>query len=184
MLQLPTHHDHHELRLSPAQTRARLEGFGRHNVIAFQASAPVPADHQEAIERLAADIDASLLVHPIVGMVRPGDVAHHTSVRAYETLNEAINERSPSLLALLPLAERMAGPREALWHAVIQRNYGANNLVVARGHAGAGLDSNGNAFYGPDDAHELVERFSEEVGVCVVRLQGAADLAQHQGNRR
>ena len=112
MLQHPTHHDHHELHLSPVQTRARLEAFGRRNVIAFQANAPVTGVHQEAIERLAADMDASILVHPVVGMVRPGDVAHHSSVRAYEALNEAINEQSPSLLALLPLAETGATKQE------------------------------------------------------------------------
>ena len=184
MLQPPTHPDHPNLHLTPAQTRERLENFGHHNVIAFQASTPVHAFHQATIEQMASDMDAALLVHPVVGMVKPGDVAHHTSVRAYEALNENFNQRGRSLLALLPLAARMAGPREALWHAVIQRNYGANYLVVGQDHAGAGLDSNNNAFYGPDDSHELVARFSDRLGVCVVRLQDPASLHKHESNGR
>lgn len=184
MLQLPTHHDYIDLRLTPAQTRTRLESFGCHNVVAFQPSSPVHPFHQEMIEHVAADMDGALLVHPVVGMVKPGDVDHYTSVRAFEALNNTLNQRSRSLLALLPLATRMAGPREALWHAIIQRNYGANYLVIGQDHAGAGLDSKDKAFYGPDGAHELVERFSDEVGVGVVRFQEPAGLPQEERNGR
>jgi sulfate adenylyltransferase len=101
-------------------------------------------------------------------MTKPGDVDHYTRVRTYNTLVKRYYQKGGAVLALLPLAMRMGGPREALWHAVIRRNYGANHLIVGRDHAGPGLDSNGKPFYGPYDAQNLVEKFSEELGVKVV----------------
>ena len=171
VLQLPTHHDFQELRLTPTQTRARLESFGFPNVVAFQTRNPLHRVHEELTRRAAREVNGVLLLHPVVGMTKPGDVDHYTRVRIYESLTEGYYEKDRILLSLLPLAMRMGGPREALWHAIIRRNYGANHLIIGRDHAGPGVDSRGNPFYGPYDAQELVERFSEEIGVGVVPFQ-------------
>jgi len=168
VLQLPRHYDFQELRLTPAQARARLESFGYPNVVAFQTRNPLHRVHEELTKRAVEEVDGVLLLHPVVGMTKPGDVDHFTRVRTYKAL--AANHYDPDriLLALLPLAMRLAGPREALWHALIRRNYGANYLIVGRDHAGPGVDSTGKPFYGPYDAQELVKQHSEELGVGLV----------------
>ncbi|MCA9984944.1 MAG: bifunctional sulfate adenylyltransferase/adenylylsulfate kinase [Anaerolineales bacterium] len=171
VLQTPPRYDFKELRLTPAETRARLAEFGHANVVAFQTRNPLHRVHEELTKRACAANDGVLLLHPVVGMTRPGDVDHYTRVRTYRTLAERYYEPDRILLSLLPLAMRMAGPREALWHALIRRNYGANHLIVGRDHAGPGKDSNGQPFYGPYDAQELVMQHSEELGVKVVPFQ-------------
>lgn len=168
VLQLPRHYDFQELRLTPEQVRARLETFGRPNVVAFQTRNPLHRVHEELTKRAIEEVDGVLLLHPVVGMTKPGDVDHYTRVRTYMALAARYYEPDRILLALLPLAMRLAGPREALWHAVIRRNYGANHLIVGRDHAGPGNDSQGKPFYGPYDAQELVARYSEELGVKMV----------------
>ncbi|MGH7392450.1 MAG: bifunctional sulfate adenylyltransferase/adenylylsulfate kinase [Candidatus Rokuibacteriota bacterium] len=168
VLALPRRHDFRELRLTPAATRARLEALGGGRVVAFQTRNPLHRAHEELTRRAAAAIDGTLLLHPVVGMTKPGDVDYYTRVRAYAVLVERYYDRTRVLLALLPLAMRMAGPREALWHAIIRRNHGASHLIVGRDHASPGLDSAGKPFYGPYDAQELVERFRDEHGVGVV----------------
>jgi sulfate adenylyltransferase len=168
VLQLPQHYDFQGLRLTPAQTRARLEEFGYANVVAFQTRNPLHRVHEELTKRAAQEVDGVLLLHPSVGMTKPGDVDHYTRVRAYKALAAGYYDPNRILLALLPLAMRMAGPREALWHALIRRNHGANHFIVGRDHAGPGKDSTGQAFYGPYDAQELLQRYSAELGVHMV----------------
>src|SRR5215831_238969 len=168
VLQLPKHYDFQGLRLTPAQTRTRLEEFGYANVVAFQTRNPLHRVHEELTKRAARDIDGVLLLHPSVGMTKPGDVDHYTRVRAYKALAAGYYDPDRILLALLPLAMRMAGPREALWHALIRRNHGANHFIVGRDHAGPGKDSTGQPFYGPYDAQELLQRYSAELGVSMV----------------
>ncbi len=168
VLQLPQRYDFQNIRLTPAQTRVRLESYGRENVVAFQTRNPLHRVHEELTKRAIEEREAVLLLHPVVGMTKPGDVDHYTRVRTYKALSEGYYDQDRILLSLLPLAMRMAGPREALWHALIRRNYGANHLIVGRDHAGPGKDSEGNPFYGPYEAQELVERHSEELGVKVV----------------
>lgn len=165
VLQLPPHLDFAELRRTPAQTRAVLESYGHPNVVAFQTRNPLHRVHEALTKRAAADVDGVLLLHPVVGMTQPGDVDHYTRVRVYKTLIENYYENERSLLSLLPLAMRMGGPREAVWHAIIRRNYGANYLIVGRDHAGPGADSQGKPFYGPYDAQDLVMRHADELGV-------------------
>ena len=167
VLQLPRHYDFRELRLTPQQTRTRLEAFGHENVVAFQTRNPLHRVHEELTKRAAQSVDGVLLLHPVVGMTKPGDVDHYTRVRTYKALAASYYDADRILLSLLPLAMRMAGPREALWHALIRRNYGANHLIVGRDHASPGVDSTGKPFYGPYDAQELVESFREELGVGV-----------------
>lgn len=168
VLQLPRHNDFKELRLTPAETRARLRGYGFANVVAFQTRNPLHRVHEELTKRAANEVDGTLFIHPVVGLTRPGDVDHFTRVRTYKALTERYYGAGRVLLSLLPLAMRMAGPREALWHALIRRNYGANFLIVGRDHAGPGLDSTGKPFYGPYDAQELVQQHADELGVGVV----------------
>jgi len=176
VLQLPRHYDFRELRLTPAQTRAQLEQFGRRNVVAFQTRNPLHRVHEELTKRATQEVDGVLLLHPVVGMTKPGDVDHYTRVRTYKALAQRYYDPDRILLSLLPLAMRLAGPREAVWHALIRRNYGANYLIVGRDHAGPGLDSKGQPFYGPYDAQELAGRFSDELGVGVIPFRALVYL--------
>ena len=165
---LPRHFDFRDLRLTPAQCRDRLQKMGAGNVVAFQTRNPLHRVHEEMTKRAIAATDGVLLLHPAVGMTKLGDVDHYTRVRTYRAMAENHYEPSRVLLGLLPLAMRMGGPREALWHAVIRRNYGANHLIVGRDHAGPGNDSSDRPFYEPYGAQELVAEHSDEVGVRVV----------------
>jgi len=168
VLQLPQHFDFKGLRFTPAETREALRSIGRKNVVAFQTRNPLHRVHEELTKRAIEKVDGVLLLHPVVGLTKPGDVDHYTRVRTYRTLASQYYDRDRILLALLPLAMRLAGPREALWHAIIRRNYGANHLIVGRDHAGPGVDSEGKPFYGPDDAQELVAQYEDEIGVKMV----------------
>ncbi|MFN0083777.1 MAG: sulfate adenylyltransferase, partial [Blastocatellia bacterium] len=168
VISLPRHFDFGPLRLTPAETRARLAAFGRRNVVAFQTRNPLHRAHEELTRRAIEQTGGVLLLHPVVGVTKPGDVDHFSRVRTYRALTERYYPRDRVLLSLLPLAMRMAGPREALWHAIIRRNYGANHFIVGRDHAGPGSDSTGKPFYGPDDARQLVERHGEEIGIKAV----------------
>jgi sulfate adenylyltransferase len=171
LAQLPRHYDFNQLRLKPSETRSLLAAYGRENVVAFQTRNPLHRAHEELTKRAIEAVDGVLLLHPVVGLTKPGDVDHYTRVRTYKALAHGYYEPSRILLSLLPLAMRLAGPREALWHALIRRNYGANHLIVGRDHASPGNDSNGRPFYGPYDAQELVSRFGEELGVGLVPFQ-------------
>ena len=168
VLSLPRYYDFEDLRLTPAEVRTRLESFGHPNVVAFQTRNPLHRAHEEMTKRAIAGVDGVLLLHPVVGMTKPGDIDHYTRVRTYKILAERYYDSERILLALLPLAMRLAGPREALWHALIRRNYGANHLIVGRDHASPGKNSKGRPFYGPYDAQELVKQFSDELGVGVM----------------
>lgn len=171
VLQLPRHYDFRELRLTPLQTRARLESLGHHNVVAFQTRNPLHRAHEEITKRAIKQVDGVLLLHPVVGMTKPGDIDHYTRVRTYKVLAENYYEPDRIVLSLLPLAMRLAGPREALWHALIRRNYGANHLIVGRDHASPGVDSQGKPFYGPYAAQELVATHSHETGVQMIPFE-------------
>jgi sulfate adenylyltransferase len=165
VLALPSPPDFRELRRTPAEVRAALEALGHANVVAFQTRNPMHRAHEELTKRATASVDGVLLLHPVVGMTKPGDVDHYTRVRTYKALTEHHFAADRVLLSLLPLAMRMAGPREALWHAIIRRNFGASHFIVGRDHASPGVDSTGKPFYGPYDAQELVAKHSKEIGV-------------------
>jgi sulfate adenylyltransferase len=171
ILNLPSHYDFTELRNTPSQVRAALAKLDSSHVVAFQTRNPIHRAHEELTKRAAAQIGGSLLLHPVVGMTKPGDVDHYTRVRAYRALFERYYDKSKTVLSLLPLAMRMAGPREALWHAIIRRNHGANHFIVGRDHAGPGKDSLGRPFYGPYDAQDLLQQFAAEIGVKMVPFQ-------------
>ena len=166
-IEAPIHYDFKHLRNSPAELRERFRKLGWRKVIAFQTRNPMHRAHQELTLRAAFDVEANLLVHPVVGMTKPGDVDHFTRVRCYEHLLSRYPEQT-TMLSLLPLAMRMGGPRETLWHAIIRKNYGCTHLIVGRDHAGPGKDSKGQDFYGPYDAQELLKQHEEELDISMV----------------
>ncbi len=168
VLALPRHYDFESLRMTPTQVRTRLASYGHENVVAFQTRNPLHRVHEALTKRATESVDGTLLLHPVVGMTKPGDVDHFTRVRTYRALVDNHYESDRVLLSLLPLAMRMAGPREALWHALIRRNFGANHIIVGRDHAGAGVDSTGKPFHGPYDAQELVAKHQDELGVKMI----------------
>lgn len=168
VISLPRLYDFQDLRLTPAEVRTKLEALGRANVVAFQTRNPLHRVHEEMTKQAMAQIDGTLLLHPVVGLTKPGDIDHYTRVRSYKILAERYYDRDRIVLALLPLAMRLAGPREALWHALIRRNYGANWFVVGRDHASPGKDSHDQPFYGAYEAQELVAQHSAELGVRMI----------------
>ena len=180
VVRLPRHHDFAWLRSTPAEVRRRLGACGRGNVVAFQTRNPMHRVHEELTRRAIEEVDGTLLLHPAVGLTKPGDVEHFTRVRTYLALEDQYEPRDRIVLALIPLAMRRAGPREALWHALIRRNYGANHLVVGRDHAGPGADSRGEPFYGPYDAQDLVREHQAELGVEMVPFRMLVYLPDEQ----
>lgn len=172
-IEAPTHYDFRHLRDTPQELRARFQKLGWRRVIAFQTRNPMHRAHQELTFRAAQAAEANLLLQPVVGMTKPGDVDHFTRVRCYEKLLPHYPEQTTAL-SLLPLAMRMAGPREALWHAIIRKNYGCTHLIVGRDHAGPGNDSAGKPFYAPYEAQELFARHEEELDISMVPFPNLA----------
>ena len=162
-----THYDFKMLRDTPAEARGRFRKLGWRKIVAFQTRNPLHRAHQELTFRAAKDVQANLLIQPVVGLTKPGDINHFTRVRCYEHVLEQYPEQTTSL-SLLNLAMRMAGPREAIWHAIIRKNYGCTHFIVGRDHAGPGDDKNGNPFYGPYDAQELFAKHEEELDIAMV----------------
>ncbi len=171
VINLPRYYDFVSLRHTPAQVRQILAAMGNANVVAFQTRNPLHRIHEELTKRAASAVGGSLLIHPVVGLTKPGDVDHYTRVRIYKSLVDNYYDKSATLLSLLPLAMRLAGPREALLHAIIRRNHGANHFIVGRDHAGPGKDSAGKPFYGPYDAQELMQQHETELGVKMVPFE-------------
>jgi len=163
----PTHYDFNHLRDTPAEMRERFQKLGWSKIVAFQTRNPMHRAHQELTLRAAHDIEANLLIQPVVGMTKPGDVDHFTRVRCYEHLLHRYPEKT-TMLSLLPLAMRMGGPREAMWHAIIRKNFGCSHLIIGRDHAGPGKDSNGEDFYGPYEAQELLTEHADELDIAMV----------------
>ena len=166
-IQPPGHYDFRELRLDPATVRRRLTRLGWLRVVAFQTRNPMHRAHHELTLRAAKEVEANLLIHPVVGVTKPGDLDHYTRVHCYEAILQRYPQKTV-MLSLLPLAMRMGGPREALWHAIIRKNYGCTHFIVGRDHAGPGNDSAGKPFYGPYDAQEMMLEHQEELGVEMV----------------
>ena len=162
-----THYDYKQLRHTPDELRGEFAKLGWTKVVAFQTRNPMHRAHQELTLRAAKEIEANLLIHPVVGLTKPGDVDHYTRVRCYQALLHRYPAQT-AMLSLVPLAMRMGGPREAVWHAIIRKNYGCTHLIVGRDHAGPGSDSSGKPFYGPYDAQELLQQYEAELGVTMV----------------
>ncbi|MCJ1263327.1 Sulfate adenylyltransferase [Lobaria immixta] len=164
------HYDYVGLRYTPAELRSHFEKLGWSRVVAFQTRNPMHRAHRELTVRAARARQANVLIHPVVGLTKPGDIDHFTRVRVYQ----ALLPRYPNgmaILGLLPLAMRMGGPREAIWHAIIRKNHGATHFIVGRDHAGPGKNSSGVDFYGPYDAQQAVQKYRDELGIEVVPFQ-------------
>ncbi|KAF3768824.1 sulfate adenylyltransferase, partial [Cryphonectria parasitica EP155] len=164
------HYDFVDLRYTPAEIRLHFDKLGWTRVVAFQTRNPMHRAHRELTVRAARSHHANVLIHPVVGLTKPGDIDHFTRVRVYK----ALLPRYPNgmaVLGLLPLAMRMGGPREAIWHAIIRKNHGATHFIVGRDHAGPGKNSKGTDFYGPYDAQYAVEKYRDELGIEVVPFQ-------------
>jgi sulfate adenylyltransferase len=166
-ISLPKHYDYTEFRKTPAQLRSEFQSRHWNKVVAFQTRNPMHRAHRELTVRAAKDKLANLLIHPVVGLTKPGDIDHHTRVKVYQEIIKKY-PNGMAKLSLLPLAMRMAGDREAVWHAIIRKNYGATHFIVGRDHAGPGSNSKGVDFYGPYDAQTLVEKFANELEIEVV----------------
>ena len=166
-IQPPVHYDFRARRNTPNELRAYFRKLGWRRIVAFQTRNPLHRAHQELTFRAAREAQANLMIHPVVGMTKPGDIDHFTRVRCYE----AVLDQYPSAtttLSLLNLAMRMGGPREAVWHGIIRRNHGCTHMIVGRDHAGPGKNSQGENFYGPYDAQELFRKHQDEIGVEMV----------------
>lgn len=164
------HYDYVALRYTPAELRVHFDKLGWSKVVAFQTRNPMHRAHRELTVRAARDRQANVLIHPVVGLTKPGDIDHFTRVRVYQ----ALMPRYPNgmaVLGLLGLAMRMGGPREAIWHAIIRKNHGATHFIVGRDHAGPGKNSKGVDFYGPYEAQDAIEKYRQELGIEVVEFQ-------------
>ncbi|GAB2581261.1 bifunctional sulfate adenylyltransferase/adenylylsulfate kinase [Dyella jejuensis] len=166
-IQPPAHYDFTALRHSPRQLRDWFRQHGWYRIVAFQTRNPMHRAHRELTLRAAGQVGAKLLIQPSVGRTKPGDVDHYTRVRCYRALLEHY-PKEHATLSLLPLAMRMGGPREALWHAIIRKNYGASHFIVGRDHAGPGKDAHGNPFYDPYAAQQLLAQHEHELGIRIV----------------
>lgn len=175
-IQLPRHYDFVEHRHTPAELRRQFAALGWTKVVAFQTRNPMHRAHVELTLRAASQAGANLLIHPSVGRTKPGDVDHYTRVRCYQAVLRYY-PRNTALLDLLPLAMRMAGPREAIWHGIVRKNYGCTHLIIGRDHAGPGVDASGRPFYGPYEAQHLFERHEAELGIAMVPFGAMVYLA-------
>lgn len=164
---MPKHYDFTSMRRTPAELKAYFKERGIKKIVGFQTRNPMHRAHVELTTRAAASVGAHLLLHPVVGMTKPGDVDYFTRVKCYKNLLPYYPEDSVTL-SLLPISMRMAGPREAIWHAIIRRNYGCTHFIVGRDHAGPGKDSSGKDFYGPYEAQEMAKAHAAEIGITIV----------------
>ncbi len=176
-LELPLHYDYRELRRTPAELRAEFKTKGWRKVVGFQTRNPMHKAHFELTMRALRQLESNLLIQPVVGMTKPGDVDYHTRIRCYQKLQPHY-PRNSAMLSLLPLAMRMGGPREAMWHALIRQNYGCTHFIVGRDHAGPGDDSNGEPFYGALEAHDLLEEHEEEIDIDITTFEHMVYVAE------
>ncbi len=177
-VQEPSHYDFRALRLTPSELRSEFARLGWRRVVAFQTRNPMHRAHQELTFRAAKTVEANLLIHPSVGMTKPGDVDYFTRVRCYQLLLSKYPAGTVKL-SLLPLAMRMGGPREAIWHALIRKNHGCTHFIVGRDHAGPGKDTDGKPFYGPYEAQELFRKHAADIGVTMVPFNMMVYLEDH-----
>ena len=166
-IEAPNHYDFRDRRNTPNELRSHFAKIGWKKIVAFQTRNPLHRAHQELTFLAAKEVEANLLIHPVVGLTKPGDIDHFTRVRCYEAVLNHYPTSTTSL-SLLNLAMRMAGPREALWHGLIRKNYGCTHFIVGRDHAGPGKNKVGEDFYGPYEAQDLFNLYATEMGIEMV----------------
>lgn len=167
VMEHPAKYDFLELRRTPKEIREWFKNEKWDTVVGFQTRNPMHRAHFEIVKRAAEEVGGKALIHPVVGQTKDGDIDYITRVRSYREVHEHYG-KDFTAISLLPLAMRMAGPREALWHALIRKNYGCTHFIVGRDHAGPGNDSNGEPFYGPYDAQKMVREYEDEIGISLV----------------
>lgn len=168
VIRVPPHYDFVSLRRTPAELREHFEKLGWSKIVAFQTSAYMFRPHEEPARNAASQIGAGLLIQPVVGTTKPGDVDHYTRIRSYKALAETAFEPGQCVLSLLPLTMRMAGPRDALLGSIISRNFGCTHFMVGPDHASPGLDSTGKPFYSPLAAQEFLKSNQDEIGIRLI----------------
>jgi len=179
-LSLPPHYEYAELRKTPAETRAMFEQRGWNKVCAFQTRNPMHRAHFElTLQALEMDPEMKMLVHPVVGMTKPGDIDHHTRVKCYKHIMPKFPAGRADLV-VYPLAMRMGGPREAVWHGIIRKNYGATHFILGRDHAGPGSNSSGQDFYGPYDARDFAMKYEDEIGLKLLPFEMMVYTPEHE----
>ena len=164
---LPLHSDFKQLRLAPKEIKATFRRLGWQRIVGFQTRNPIYRPQLEIVIAAMRQAKANLLLLPIAGMTKPGDFDHYTRARCYR----AVTQRLPPdsfMINLLPLATRMAGPREAILHSILAKNYGCTHFIVGRDHASPGSNSRGEPFYESDAAGKLTEKFCEELDLNIV----------------
>jgi sulfate adenylyltransferase len=169
-LQHPVHYDFRLLRHTPRELRRRFAKLGWRRITAFQTRNPIHRAHHAVTLHAVKEHQTNLLLHPVVGMTKPDDVDYFTRVRCYQEVLERY-PRNMAMLSLLPLSMRMAGPREALLHAIIRRNYGCSHLIVGRDHAGPWDSGNDRSFYEPDAAQALASEHQQELGIEIIPVK-------------
>lgn len=165
---MPRHSSFPEMRKTPAEVRSALEDMGRENVIAYQPRHAMHRPHEALTKSAVEEADASLLIQPVVGIANYNDMEHFTRIRCYQALVDNHYDPSRTLLNLLPLAVRTAGPRAGLWHGIINRNYGANYYIIGRDPHGPGRESDADSFYDSRSVQELFRAHENEIGVRMI----------------
>lgn len=169
-LSLPHHYDYKLYRRTPGEVRQFFKKMGWRKVVAFQTRRPLHNAHKEMTLRAANRVGANILLHPIVGQTSPGDIDYYARIRCYEAI---VNTYPPEtvLLNLLPFAMRMAGPREALLHAIINKNYGCSYIIITPNHADPFTATSRPAYYPRYSAIEYVRQFEEKCGIRAIAFE-------------
>jgi len=170
ILNLPLRFDFKQSRLTPHEVRAMYKKLGWKRIVGFQTRHPIHRPQFEMTLHAMRQAKANLLLMPVVGMTKPGDFDHYTRVRCHKLIGHHYPPDS-HILNLLPLAMRMAGPREALLHTIIARNFGCTHFIVGHDHAGPGKNKDGQTYYPPDAARLVAEEQADEIGIAIVSLK-------------
>ncbi len=180
-VELPPHHTFKHLRHTPAELRAWFDKLGWKSIVGFQTRNPIHRSHVKMMRYAAGQTESNLLIQPVVGITRPGDIDYFVRVRCYQEVMRYLPAQTTTI-SLLPLAMRMGGPREAMWHAIIRKNYGCRHFIVGKDHAGPGLDSQGKPFYDEWASRELVGAHEKELGIHMAPFEEMVyveECAQH-----
>lgn len=169
-IQLPFHYDFETLRFTPSELRQHFDKIGWRSIVAFHTSKPMHAVHHEMTMRASKQANAHILIHPVIGMSKPGDLHYYSRVHCYEAILKQYPKSLVSL-ALIPMAMRMAGPREALMNAIIRQNFGCTHYIVGTEHAGPpNVRESGKRFYASGASQQYVQRYQNDIGIKIITI--------------
>ena len=179
-VQAPMHHDFENLWDSPEEMRGLFRKLGWRRVVAFQTSKPMHRLQRDITLRVAKELQAHILLHPTVGMTKPGDVHYYARVHCYQAIRRHF-PHNLAMLSLLPLAMRMAGPREALWHAIVHQNYGCTHMIAGPKHAGPpALPGEDSTFYDTDASRRVIDEHAGRLGIEIVHVEAQRYVPERQ----